>query len=129
MTTTNECPGCPQSTKGCAPACSLCVERLPEDLRVSLTDTEQLIAGIHQAVTAWLADHPRLSERELQVLRLLADGLRDDHIAHTLELSVNTIRDHIKRVIHRLGCSGRPHLMATLYRKGYLSGAETACAS
>lgn len=129
MTTTNPCPGCARSTRGHTPACSLCVERLPEDLRVSLATNEQLLAEIHQEATAWLTDHPRLSDRELQVLRLLADGHRDDQVAHILELSVNTVRDHIKRVIHRLGCSGRIHLMATLYKKGYLSGIETACAS
>lgn len=84
------------------------------------------MAQIHKDAIAWLAEHPRLSDRELQVLNLVAGGHRDDHIAHTLQLSVNTVRDHIKRVSRRLGCTGRAHLMATAYQKGYLTSRSDA---
>lgn len=127
MITTSTCPGCPRPTTKCAPACPECMTRLPSELQRALTALERERSDIHQHAITWLTDHPRLSERELQVLRLVAEGHRDSVIAHTLQLSINTIRDHIKRVTRRLGCSGRAHLMATAYQKGYL-GSETVCA-
>lgn len=127
MTTTTRCPGCSNSTRGRSPACTLCVARLPDHIRQALDATERRLADAHEQAVAWLADHPRLTDRELQVLRLVADGKKDEIIAHTLGLSVNTIRDHIKRVSQRLGCQGRAHLMFTLCNRGYLP--TPACAS
>lgn len=119
MTTTG-CPGCPSATRGHAPACPKCIARLPENIRQALATTETRLSAVHADAVSWLADHPRLTDRELQILRLVSEGHKDNAIAHTLGLSVNTIRDHIKRVSRRLGCSGRAHLMATAYTKGYL---------
>lgn len=123
MTTT--CSGCSATTTGHGPACPQCVARLPRPLRDSLATVTHQAAEVHQDVASWLADHPRLSERELEVLRLVSNGLRDQEIADTLGRSVNTIRDHLKRVSRRLGCSGRPHLIAVVHRKGYLN--EDVC--
>jgi LuxR family maltose regulon positive regulatory protein len=43
-----------------------------------------------------------LSERELEVLRLLARGLKYTEIAEQLVLSVNTVRFHIKSLYGKL---------------------------
>ena len=43
-----------------------------------------------------------LSERELEVLRLLAHGLKYAEIAEQLVVSVNTVRFHIKSIYGKL---------------------------
>jgi LuxR family maltose regulon positive regulatory protein len=44
-----------------------------------------------------------LTERELEVLRLLATGLKYTEMANQLVVSVNTVRFHIKRIYAKLG--------------------------
>jgi LuxR family transcriptional regulator, maltose regulon positive regulatory protein len=48
-----------------------------------------------------------LSERELDVLRLLAAGLESPEIARELIISVSTARTHIKNIYGKLGVHGR----------------------
>lgn len=48
-----------------------------------------------------------LSERELEVLRLLAAGLESPEIAHELIIGVSTVRTHIKNIYGKLGVHGR----------------------
>jgi LuxR family maltose regulon positive regulatory protein len=48
-----------------------------------------------------------LSERELQVLRLVAAGLSNPEVADTLYISVNTVKTHLQRIYGKLGTSSR----------------------
>jgi len=48
-----------------------------------------------------------LSARELEVLRLLATGLRDREIAESLFISVRTVEGHVARLLAKLGVSSR----------------------
>lgn len=48
-----------------------------------------------------------LSARETEVLRLLAQGLSNDDIAHRLVLSVRTAERHVANVYGKIGASGR----------------------
>jgi LuxR family maltose regulon positive regulatory protein len=48
-----------------------------------------------------------LSERELQVLRLLAAGLTSTEVARELYIAVGTARTHIKNIYGKLGVHGR----------------------
>lgn len=115
------CAGCHHPPKTPAPWCSNCERRLPEHLRTDVVERTQDLADAHREGTAWLQAHPRLSDRELDVLRLVAEGLKDAQIGDRLGISVNTVRDSIKRVTRRLGCTGRTHLIAVACRKGYLA--------
>ncbi|MBN1402667.1 MAG: LuxR family transcriptional regulator [Anaerolineae bacterium] len=53
-----------------------------------------------------------LSERELEVLRLLAASLTNDEIARQLYLSVNTVKTHLKNVYAKLGVHSRRQAVA-----------------
>jgi LuxR family maltose regulon positive regulatory protein len=48
-----------------------------------------------------------LSERELEVLHLIAAGLSNPAIADTLVVSVNTVKTHVKRLYGKLGVNSR----------------------
>ncbi len=50
---------------------------------------------------------PHLSDREQEVLRLLAAGLSDDDIASQLVISVGTTRTHIRSIYRKLGVHNR----------------------
>ena len=49
----------------------------------------------------------KLTERELDVLRLLAKGMTNTDIAGTLHLSEGTVRNHISAILEKLGVSDR----------------------
>ena len=54
----------------------------------------------------------RLSEREKQLLPLLAHGYTNDEIAQTLHLSPNTVKTHLKNLFVKLGVSNRTQAVA-----------------
>lgn len=61
-----------------------------------------------------------LTPRELEVLRLLADGRTPKAIARVLGISVNTTRGHIKRVLWKLGEHSQLAAVAAATRRGIL---------
>ncbi|HET8786843.1 MAG TPA: alpha/beta fold hydrolase [Candidatus Limnocylindrales bacterium] len=54
------------------------------------------------------APHEPLSGRELEVLRLAADGLANDAIAHVMGLSPRTVERHLSNAYSKLGLVGKP---------------------
>jgi DNA-binding NarL/FixJ family response regulator len=67
------------------------------------------------------AESTRLSEREHQVLVLLADGLGAGAIAQKLYLSESTAKSHIARIYQKLGANNRAQALVTAMRIGLLS--------
>lgn len=53
-----------------------------------------------------------LSARELEVLQQLANGAPNKIIARKLEISPNTVKTHISRVIEKLGAQNRTEAIA-----------------
>jgi pimeloyl-ACP methyl ester carboxylesterase len=49
----------------------------------------------------------QLTEREIELLHLVADGLTNDEIAEQLTLSARTVERHLSNVYRKLGVSGR----------------------
>lgn len=64
---------------------------------------------------------PRLSDRERQVLDLLADGLGVTAIAGRLYLSESTAKSHIARIYDKLGAANRAQALVTAMRTGLIS--------
>jgi DNA-binding NarL/FixJ family response regulator len=61
-----------------------------------------------------------LTERSLEVLRLLAEGLHDHEIALRLGISTSSVRKHIAGAQSRLGARTRTQAVATAARGGLL---------
>jgi DNA-binding NarL/FixJ family response regulator len=58
-----------------------------------------------------------LTEREREVMSLVAVGLSNKEIARQLELSAGTVRLHLYRVYQKIGVGNRTALVAALARK------------
>lgn len=74
-------------------------------------------------VAARLAEHmgdDDLTARELEVLRLIRDGLRNKQIADQLTISENTVNFHIKNLMDKLRANDRTHAVTIALRRGML---------
>lgn len=59
-----------------------------------------------------------LSHREVEVLRLTAEGLGNSEIGHVLGLSALTVKSHLARITHRLHARDRAHMVLLALRAG-----------
>jgi ATP/maltotriose-dependent transcriptional regulator MalT len=62
-----------------------------------------------------------LSRRELDVLRLMADGQSNQEIAQVLILARDTVKMHIKHIYRKLGVRNRVQAVAQAHTLGLLS--------
>ena len=67
------------------------------------------------------SESSKLTEREHQVLLLLADGLGAAAIGEKLYLSESTAKSHIARIYQKLGAANRAQALVTAMRIGLLS--------
>lgn len=61
-----------------------------------------------------------LTEREQEVLRLLADGLSNNEIAETLFLSEKTVKSHVSNILGKLHLAQRAQVIALAWREGFV---------
>ena len=61
-----------------------------------------------------------LSERQLEILALVAEGLSNRQIADQLNISVNTARDHCSEILTRLDVSNRASAVSAALRLGLI---------
>lgn len=89
-----------------------------------------LVAGVrsvivHREAEVDQATTPRgsaiLSERELEVLRMVADGQTNRAVGDQLGLSALTVKSHLARIARKLGCGDRAEMVATAIRGGYIA--------
>jgi two-component system, NarL family, nitrate/nitrite response regulator NarL len=66
---------------------------------------------------------PLLTERESQVLRLIADGLSGPQIGERLYISSSTVKTHVKSLLEKLGVSDRAAAVAEAMRRGLIEWA------
>jgi NarL family two-component system response regulator LiaR len=50
---------------------------------------------------------PKMSQRQLEILNLVAKGFSNKEIADILGVSLETVKDHIKKILVRMGVSSR----------------------
>jgi DNA-binding NarL/FixJ family response regulator len=62
-----------------------------------------------------------LTPRELDVLRLIADGVGNTEIAERLHLGLGTVKGHVRDILEKLSASDRAQAAVTAFRRGLLS--------
>ena len=65
-------------------------------------------------------EHKRLSDRELEILTLLSDGLVKKEIADKLGISVSTVAYHVRHIYEKLNVVNAPSAVARAFRFGIL---------
>ena len=63
---------------------------------------------------------PRLTERELEVLRLVAQGLNNREIAKQLFISENTVKNHVRNILEKLQLHSRMEAVVYAVREKLL---------
>ena len=81
----------------------------------------ELVTSLASQVRAHAqSDAPILSERERQILRLIADGMSVPDMARELFLAPTTVKTHIRRMYEKLGVSDRGAAVAYAMRNHLL---------
>jgi two-component system NarL family response regulator len=63
---------------------------------------------------------PRLTERELEVLKLVAKGLNNRTIAEQLFISENTVKNHVRNILEKLQLHSRMEAVVYAVREKLL---------
>ena len=87
---------------------------------ISRKATTRLIAGFQQLTAQSFNPKNQLTERELELLHLLAGGLSNKIIAEKLFISENTVKYHIKNILQKFGVQNRTEAVAMAIRQGLL---------
>lgn len=80
--------------------------------------TRRLIEEFARRAPKNEADLSSLTERENEVLRLVARGLSNAEIGSTLFVSENTVKTHVARVLMKLGVRDRVQAVVLAYESG-----------
>ena len=93
-----------------------------DDYLIKPVNPDELIARVRRMLARSRADFstclPGLTNRESEVLRLLAEGLGQEAIADRLVISPNTVATHIQRILPKLGVRNRTQAVVHAYREG-----------
>lgn len=73
------------------------------------------------AAPSGAAEMPDLTEREGDVLRLLARGLSNGEIAADLFVSVETVKSHVASILMKLGVRDRTQAVIVAYESGFVT--------
>lgn len=68
----------------------------------------------------------RLSERELEVLRLVADGHANKEVGRRLHVMEDTVKAHLKSIFGKLGVTDRTHAVTVAARRGIIDLTDSA---
>ncbi|MDE0143399.1 MAG: response regulator transcription factor [Caldilineaceae bacterium] len=74
--------------------------------------------SLHQGASGLMSEP--INERELEILRLMARGLRNRDIARQLHLAEGTVKNYISSILRKLGVQDRTHAVARAKELGLI---------
>lgn len=79
---------------------------------------QKLVRQVHRVNAPTTPAEEPLSEREIEVLKLVATGLSNNEIAERLAISERTVGAHISRILDKLGLTNRTQAALYALREG-----------
>lgn len=77
-------------------------------------------AAVVRSLNGGSQAHERLTDREIEVLRLLAAGLSNHKIGETLFISATTAKFHVSNIMRKLGVGRRAEAVYTASKRGLI---------
>ena len=97
---------------------------LRTELVRTIRDVHQGLRCIPPEIADSLAQHfeiDDLTEREIEILRLVAQGNSNKTVGDRLSITEETVKSHMKNVISKLRASGRTHAVQIAMQRGFLA--------
>ncbi|MEA2157946.1 MAG: hypothetical protein QOD66_326 [Solirubrobacteraceae bacterium] len=98
------------------------------DAVLSAAVTRQLLDQVARRLPAAVSQRPEeldlLTDREREVLRMLANGLSNTEIANALYLSEATVKSHVSRLLGKLGLRNRVQAVIYAYETRLIAPAD-----
>jgi len=98
------------------------------------TELLEIIRAVHRGqkrippeIAAELADHAAeddLSQREIDVLRLIAHGNGNREVAAQLSITEETVKNHVTHILAKLGANDRTHAVTIGIKRGLIEPRE-----
>jgi two-component system, NarL family, response regulator len=98
---------------------SMVRKELLNSIRVVHSGAKHIPAEIAAEITAYAADET-LTAREIEVLRWVAEGCSNKIVAAKLSISEDTVKNHMRAVLEKLGANDRTHAVTIAVRRGFL---------
>jgi DNA-binding NarL/FixJ family response regulator len=94
--------------------------RAVQSVAAGATYVDPVLAGTLAALSVG-PQLPQLTQREREVLRLLADGLANEEIGKRLFISAETVRTHVRKAMNKLDADTRTQAVARALRDHLIS--------
>ncbi len=65
-------------------------------------------------------DAPTLTARQVEIVQLVAEGLRNKEIGARLSISEDTVKMHMRNVMEKLAVNDRTHAVMVAVRRGFI---------
>lgn len=84
--------------------------------------TERMLHGLKQAKTEFSSlEHPDpLTDRETEILRLMAGGYSNKEIANALTVAEGTVKNHVSNILSKLGVRDRTRAVLKAFELGVI---------
>jgi DNA-binding NarL/FixJ family response regulator len=97
------------------------IENVLRSIRVAGADQVMLPAQTAGRLARGMARHGALTERETEVLCLVARGLANKQVARELGVALSTVKHHVSAIIGKLGLSSRTQVALYAVRAGLVA--------
>jgi two-component system NarL family response regulator len=98
-------------------------DSLPDDLAATIRHVYSGERPVSPEIKARLAErtsHPLLTRREIEIIKLITQGMRNKEIAAALDVAQDTVRVHLKRIYKKLQVQDRTAIINVAVRRGII---------